>query len=152
MPRQARIAPGGHAFHIINRSCRRSTLFFDDYDYSQFKTTLLAARDKFGTSILAYCIMPNHWHLVVIPREDGELAKFMHWLTMQHAHAWHEKHKTRGTGHVYQNRYKSILISDEEHLNIVCDYIENNPVRANLTTSKTEWRWSSAGDRFKPVP
>src|SRR5262249_42875763 len=93
--------------------------------------------------LLAYCAMPNHWHLVVRCSGDTDLPRFMHWLTMKHAHCWHVQHGTSGTGPVYQGRYKAIRIESDEHFLIACRYVERNPLAASLVTKVEDWRWSS---------
>jgi putative transposase len=97
--------------------------------------------------LLAYCIMPNHWHLVVWPRHDGDLSRFMNWLTLTHTQRWHQHRHTVGEGHVYQGRFKSLPVETSEYLLTVCRYVERNPVRTGLVERVEQWRWSSAGQR-----
>ena len=92
---------------------------------------------------LAYCVMPNHWHLVVWPRREGDLSRFMAWLTLTHTQRWHAYHHSTGTGHLYQGRFKSFPVQSDEHFLTVCRYVERNPLRANLVVRAEEWRWSS---------
>ena len=91
----------------------------------------------------SYCIMPNHWHLVLWPRRDGELTEFVRWLTHTHTMRWHAHYHTSGTGHLYQGRFKSFPIEADEHLYTVLRYVERNPLRANLVAKPEAWRWSS---------
>lgn len=95
--------------------------------------------------VLAYCVMPDHWHLVLWPRHDGELAKFMLRLTVTHARRWLIHRQKVGTGHLYQGRYKSFATQDGPHLTTVCRYVERNPLRAGLVKSSRDWPWSSGG-------
>jgi putative transposase len=97
--------------------------------------------------LLAYCVMSNHWHLVVWPRQDGDLSRFMNWLTLTHTQRWHQHRHTVGKGHVYQERFKSFPIETSEYLLAACRYVERNPVRAGLVDRVEQWRWSSAGTR-----
>ena len=95
--------------------------------------------------LLAYCVMPNHWHLLVWPRQDGDLSRFMNWLTLTHTQRWHQHRHTVGEGHVYQGRFKSFPVETNEHFLTVCRYVERNPVRAGLVERAAQWRWSRAG-------
>lgn len=83
--------------------------------------------------LLAYCLMPNHWHLLVYPEHDGALSVFMHKLTNAHTRHVHTTTKTIGTGPLYQGRYKSFLIEKDTHLLTVIKYVERNAVRAKLS-------------------
>ena len=85
--------------------------------------------------LLAWCLMPNHWHLVLWPRADGDLGRFVRRLTQRHTQAWHRRHGTRGQGHLYQGRYKAFLVQDDAHLLTVCRYVERNPLRAGLVAA-----------------
>ena len=82
--------------------------------------------------VLAWCVMSTHWHLVLWPREDGDLSEFMRWLTVTHTQRWHAAHRTAGTGPLYQGRFKSFPIQEDDHLLTVLRYVERNPLRANL--------------------
>ena len=84
--------------------------------------------------LLAYCIMPNHWHLIVWPRQDGELSRFVGWLTLTHTQPRHAHRHTRGNGHVYQGRFNSFPVQCDEHFLTACRYVERNALRANLVT------------------
>ena len=87
--------------------------------------------------------MPNHWHLVVWPREDGELSRFVGWLTLTHTQRWHAHRRSAGSGHVYQGRFKSFPIQEDDHLYTVARYVERNALRARLVTRAEKWRWGS---------
>ena len=93
--------------------------------------------------ILAYTIMPNHWHLVLWPEGDDDLSNFMHWLTLAHTQRWHKAHGSVGTGPIYQGRFKSFPVETDDHFWSVCRYVERNPLRANLVSLAQNWRWSS---------
>jgi hypothetical protein len=82
--------------------------------------------------ILAYCLMPNHWHFVLWPYDDGDLAAFMHRLTTTHVRRWHLHRHSVGAGHLYQGTFKSFPVQSDAHLLTVCRYVERNPVRARL--------------------
>ncbi|MBI3817252.1 MAG: transposase [Planctomycetes bacterium] len=147
MPRVSRIATGGTIQHVLNRAVDRETLFKTDLDYAAFESLLFQARNRLGTRVLAYCIMPNHWHLVVAPSKDGELSEFMKWLTGSHSLRWRANHNCYGGGPIYQGRFKSIPVSTDRQFYLVCRYVERNPVKAGLVLRAEDWRWSSAWRR-----
>ena len=95
------------------------------------------------TRLLAYCVLRTHWHLVVWPREDGELSRFTGWLTLTHTQRWHANRHSTGTGHVYQGRFKSFPVQDDDHFYTVCRYVERNALRAKLVKRAEDWRWNS---------
>lgn len=145
MPRTRRIDVGGHVYHAMNRGNGRMTIFESDADYFAFERVLHdAARHVPEMAIIAYCLMPNHWHLVLRPRLDGDLSKFVGWTTLTHTQRWHAHRGTAGGGHVYQGRFKSFLVDTDRYLVAVCRYVERNPVRAGLVRRAEDWEWSSA--------
>jgi REP element-mobilizing transposase RayT len=87
MPRRPRLATGGLAYHVLNRRVGRLSLFEKPADYFAFEKILTEARDRAGVRIAAYCLMPNHWHLLLWPRSDGELSEVMRWITVTHTSA-----------------------------------------------------------------
>jgi putative transposase len=143
MGRAKRAADGGLIYHVLNRGNARMTIFEKDGDYEAFESILEQAVARYGTEILAWCLMPNHWHLVVKPHEDGELSQFVGWLTLTHTQRWHAHYQNPGSGHLYQGRFKSFPVQEEEHFLTVCRYVERNPLRARLVSRAEQWRWSS---------
>lgn len=143
MPRRPRRATGGYVFYVLNRAAGRKKIFRNDEDYAAFEQTLEEAREQVPMRLLAYCIMPNHWHLVLWPRRDGELSEYMRWLTNTHTRRWHLAHRTTGTGPLYQGRFKSFPVQQDDHYYRLCRYVERNALRANLTLRAEDWRWSS---------
>ena len=97
--------------------------------------------------ILAYCLMPNHFHLVVWPREDGDLSRWMQRVLTAQVRRYHEHYHTLGEGHLWQGRFKAFPIQTDEHLLTVVRYVERNPVRAGLAERAERWKWSSAPGR-----
>jgi putative transposase len=145
MPRRARSIVGGYAYHVLNRANGRVRLFRKQADFLAFENLLLDAHDRLPLRILAYAVMSNHWHFVVWPRRghDDEVSEFFRWFTLTHSQRWHAHHKTAGTGHVYQGRFKSFPIAADDHLLAVIRYVERNPLRAGLTARAEDWQWSS---------
>ena len=149
MPRAPRRATGGMVYHILNRANGRLRIFKDDKDYQAFEALLEEAKERYGMRILAYCVMPNHWHLVLYPRKDNDLAEFMRWLTLTHTQRYHAVHKTIGHGHLYQGRYKSFVVQTDEHFITVVRYVERNALRAQMVARAESWKWNSAWRREK---
>ena len=143
MGRPQRAAEGGYVYHVLNRANARMTIFKRDADFEAFEKVLTEAVERTQTRLLVYCLMPNHWHLVVWPRDDGELSQFVGWLTLTHTQRWHAHRQSTGSGHVYQGRFKSFPIQEDEHLYTVARYVERNALRSNLTTRAERWRWGS---------
>ncbi len=148
MPRQSRLAIGGYVYHVLNRANGKTTMFNKEVEYKEFECLLLEARERFNMRILAYTIMPNHWHLLLHPREDQDMPNFMRWLSTTHATKMRHKTKTVGGGHVYQGRYKSFVVDTDAYLLTVLKYIERNPARAKLVKLPEEWKWGSAHRRI----
>ena len=148
MPRLPRVDIGDCIYHVINRATARVQIFYTEEDYDLFELVLEEAHCKFGMRILSYCVMPNHWHLVLHPRSDGEVSKFMKWLSGTHTQRWHALHKTAGSGHVYQGRYKSFVVQNDKHLLDLIRYVESNPLRAGLVAKAEDWKWSSLNRRL----
>lgn len=148
MGRPPRIHEPEYVYHIINRANARLTLFETDADYHQFIDILLEARVRVGMHILAYCIMPNHWHLALYPQAEGDLPLFMQWLTLTHTQRYHVSHKTRGYGHLYQGRYKSFIVQEDAYCQRLMVYIEQNPLRAKLVDKAQDWHWGSLYHRY----
>ena len=141
MGRTARVAAGGICYHVINRGNRRATVFHTSEDYDAFVRLIGRACMRIPMRVLAYCLMPNHFHFVLWPYGDGDMSRWMHWLLTSHVVRYH---KILGTsGRVWQGRYKSFPIEQDRHLLTVLRYVERNPVRAKLVTSARDWNWSS---------
>ena len=148
MARQPRINLGGYIYHVINRANARARIFHSEADYRDFEYLLEEVVHTFRMRILAYVIMPNHWHLLLYPREDGDMSTALRWLGTTHVRRHHSRKGTIGGGHVYQGRYKSFLVQDDTHLLTVLKYIERNPVRAKLVPKADAWKWGSAYRRI----
>ncbi len=143
MPRRLRVASGGYAYHVLNRAAGRARIFSKQRDFEAFEEIIGQAKARLPMRVLAWCVMPSHWHLVLWPRRDGDLSEFMRWLTVTHTQRWHAAHHTAGTGPLYQGRFKSFPIQEDDHLLAVLRYVERNPLRANLVERTDAWQWSS---------
>ena len=106
---------GGRVYHVLNRANARRPIFDRPADYEAFERILEDAVERVAMRLLAYCLMPNHWHLVVWPRRRGDLSAFAGWLTLTHTQRWHAFRRNAGRGHVYQGRFKSFPIEEDEH-------------------------------------
>lgn len=147
MPRTARVDVGGEIYHVINRANGRLQIFNKDEDYQLFEQLLYDTKEIFDMRILAYKLMPNHFHLVLYPKNDGDLGLFMHRLSNAHTRKVHARTNTNGSGHLYQGRYKSFLIDRDNYLLAVIKYVERNAVRAKLVDFCEDWQWGSAWRR-----
>jgi putative transposase len=147
MPLPRRLTLGNYVYHVLNRGARKGPLFVDSDDYRQFETLLLRAKERTRMRIVAYCLMPNHWHLLLWPYGNGDLTAFVRWLTITHTARWTRKHRCVGDGAVYQARFKSIAVENGRHLYWVWRYVERNALRANLVASAEDWRWGSLWHR-----
>jgi putative transposase len=157
MPRTARIAPGGTIFHVLNRGVGRMRLFLTDADFEAFERIVAKTLETRPMRIVAYCLMSNHWHLVLWPEHEGDLAAFMQKLTITHARNWQEHRRRVGYGHLYQGRYKSFPVESDEHFYQVVRYVERNALRAALVRRAENWQWGSlrrrlAGAAEPPFP
>jgi putative transposase len=148
MPRTARVIVGNHCYHVLNRANRRATVFHEPADYGQFLALIARAQERVQVPILAACLMPNHFHLVVRPTADGDLSTWMHWAFTTHVR-WHHA-KYGGDGCIWQGRYKAFLIQTDHHLLTVMRYVERNALRARLVERAEDWRWGSLAWRSMP--
>ena len=147
MGRPLRTTTGDMVYHVLNRANARMPIFDKPEDYDAFERILDQAVRRVKMRLLAYCVMPNHWHLVLWPRKDGDLSTFVGWLSLTHTQRWHAHRHSVGSGHVYQGRFKSFLVESDEHLWTVCRYVERNALRAELCERAEDWRWSSVWRR-----
>lgn len=143
MPRTGRVAPGGMVFHVLNRGVGKNQLFFTDQDYLAFERIIAETLTLRPMRILSYCLMPNHWHFVMWPENDDDLARFMHLLTVTHVTRWQKHYNKVGQGHVYQGRFKSFPVETDEYFYQVNRYAERNALRANLVDRAEDWRFGS---------
>src|SRR4030042_3281183 len=141
MPRIARGLADNCIYHVINRGNGRGKVFHKEKDYEAFFDLLKEAKNRYAVRILAYCLMPNHFHMALVPETGEHLSKWMQWVMTSHVRRYHRHYKT--SGHIWQGRYKSFMVKEDRHLLMVLRYIEGNPVRARIVDTASAWRWSS---------
>jgi putative transposase len=152
MPRALRVITANECYHVINRGNQRARVFHGSADYAAFLEYMREAQDRLELPLLAVCLMPNHVHLVVRPRRDGDIAPWLSWLFTTHVRRHHRKYRT--TGRLWQGRYKACLIQQDHHLLTVLRYVERNALAANLVKRAEDWQWGSLNWRtsdFSPL-
>jgi len=147
MARHRRKTFGGVVYHTFNRGSRKGPIFSNTDEYAAFEDLVADAREIENMRIVAYCLMVNHWHLLLWPHNDGDVSRFLHRLTGTHAMRYRRQTKTVCEGAVYQSRFRAVGVLDSLHFLRACRYIERNPVEAHLVKRAEEWRWSSARQR-----
>jgi putative transposase len=145
MPRVGRKSVGGVVYHVLNRTNGRARLFHKPADYAAFLRMIGKAKEAVPMRVLGYCLMPNHWHLVLWPRADGDLSRFMLRLATAHVRRMHLQRQGRAGVRMYQGRFKSFPVQKDSHLLTVLRYVEANPFRKNPAVRA--WRWSSLAER-----
>ncbi|HTW95712.1 MAG TPA: transposase [Tepidisphaeraceae bacterium] len=143
MARQTRSAADDGIYHVFNRGNCRMDIFTKPGDFAAFIKLLEEGRRRTDMRILAYCLMDNHWHLVVWPKRGRDLSRFMQWVGTTHVRRWREHRGNAGEGHLYQGRFKGFMIEADEHLLTVLRYVEGNRVRSGLVKRAQDWPWSS---------
>jgi putative transposase len=141
MPRTARAIEGGLIYHVINRGNGRMRLFHKEEDFAAFERVLAEGLARYPVELLTYCLMDNHWHLVLRLGTDESLGRFMGWVGVTHVRRHHEHYKTRGGGHLYQGGFKSFPVQEDRHFLVLCRYVEANAVRAEAVKRADQWRW-----------
>ena len=143
MARPTRTAPGGFVYHVLNRANGKRRIFENDRDYLAFERVLAEVQARVPMRILAWCVMPNHWHLLLWPRADGDLSNYMRLVTLTHTQRRHAHRGSAGTGHLYQGRFKSFVVQNDAHFLTVSRYVEANAFSGSLVERAESWRWGS---------
>ena len=151
MPRRSHSGSAGTTFHVMNRGVRRLQLFDDSEDYLTFIRCLSEALELVPVALYAFCVMPNHFHLVMRPSGDADLARFMRLMTIRHSKRWHRRRNSKGGGAVYQGRFRAFPVQTERYFYAVCRYVEANPLRASLVGRAEDWPWSSLHQRVTNI-
>jgi putative transposase len=141
MARIARIVIPGLPHHVTQRGNRRERIFFEEGDYVLYRDLLAAACRKADVAVWAYCLLPNHVHLILVPSDAAGLARAL--AETHRRYTGFVNARARQTGHLFQGRFGSVAM-DEEHLLGAARYVALNPVRAGLTRRARDWAWSSA--------
>lgn len=150
MPRTARSIHAGLYYHVLNRGNNRATVFGRPDDFASFLILMSRAQARRPLGIVAACLMPNHFHLVVKPAVATDLSNWLHWLLTTHAARHHRQRDS--TGRIWTGRYKAFPIQDDRHLLTVVRYVERNPLRAGLVSRAEEWLWGSMQWRLQASP
>jgi len=140
MGRMKRVSHPGLVVHVVNRGNNRQKIFHEEDDYRRYLSVVQHYKKKFGFHLFAFCLMTNHVHLLIRVGEKS-VSKIMQSITLAHTKHYHFKYS--GCGHVWQGRFKSPVVSDDDHLLTVMAYIEQNPVRAKMVPRVDDYRWSS---------
>lgn len=133
-------------YHVMNKGAKRSRVFSVKDDYQMFTNLLKESCNLFNVSISAYCLMPNHYHILFVT-PDGNLSRFMRHVNGVYTQRYNRKHNKDGP--LFRGRYKAILIQENEYLNGVVRYIHSNPIKAKFARNITEYKWSSHGFYLK---
>ena len=136
----AATTPGRRSRRTVSRVESRER---PDCDLEAFERILAEALERYAIQLFAFQLMPNHWHFVLRPNQDGEMSRFMRWVTATHTMRYHAHYHSSGEGHVYQGRFKSFPIQEDEHFFTVCRYVERNALRAEMVERAEDWRWGS---------
>jgi len=141
MPRLPRPVADGLLYHALNRGNNRAAVFAAPADYRAFLAALAQTQGRYPFGLYGYCLMTNHFHLLLAPEPGVSISRVLQSLTV--AHTW-RYHRGRGSvGHVWQGRFKSPIVQDDEHALIVLRYIEANPLRAGMVSDLADYPWSS---------
>lgn len=146
MPRGARILLENVCYHIIARGNQKQQVFIGEEDYKRYLRLIERYKTKYHFRLYGYCLMPNHIHLILDPRKPRDLMKAMQGLNLSYSIWFNTKHDK--VGHLWQDRFKSMVIEKDEYLIACINYIEANPVRGNITAGPLEYLWSSYKARF----
>ncbi|MBM3252826.1 MAG: transposase [Candidatus Omnitrophica bacterium] len=147
MPRPLRIHLPDLTYHVLNRGNNRQITFAGDKDYLHYLDILRRYKEKFNFKIFAYCLMSNHIHLLIKTSQDGTISEIMKAITIAHTRYYHKRYKT--TGHIWQGRFRSPIVSDDEYLLTLMCYIEQNPVRAGIVEHPERYPYSSYHSQIK---
>lgn len=148
MARPLRITLAGSVYHVTNRAAQGLVLFSNRTDYQAFYRLLVVARRRFGMRVIAFCLMPTHWHLVLWPSSDGAVSAFLHWIATRHSLRFRRQTGTVGRGHVYQDRFHSFPVQTGRYYYNLLRYVEGNALRGHLVAKAEDWPWSSLFERI----
>lgn len=150
MPRLPRPIADGLVYHALNRGNNRAAVFFDDEDYRAFLAALAKTRERYPFRLYGYCLMTNHFHLLLQPEAGQSVSSILQSLTVAHTWRYHRRHGS--VGHVWQGRFKSPVVEADEHALVVLRYIEANPLRAGMVADPADYPWSSYAHHARGRP
>lgn len=145
MPNGPRFLLEHACYHLMTRGNQKQAVFLDEADYKEYLARLTLYKKRHHLLIYGYCLMPNHIHMIGMPEEQKELAKFMHGVSRSYTAYFNKKYKK--VGHLWQGRFKSKVIAKDGYLVDCIQYIEHNPVRANIVKAAGDYLWSSYRER-----
>ena len=146
MPRNARIILENSCYHIIARGNQKQEVFFDTLDYEKYLQLLKKYKYRYHFKLYGYCLMSNHVHMVIEPRVPEEMSKAVHGINLSYSIWFNAKYEK--VGHLWQDRFKSMVIQKDEYLIGCINYIEANPARANIVNNPMHYPWSSHKERM----
>jgi len=141
MGRYARITYPNLTYHVINRGNNRDVIFVEPEDYTHYLNTIQRYKKKYNFQLFAYCIMMNHVHMLIKVSEEGSISRIMQSITIAHIR-WYN-YKYQRCGHVWQGRFYSPIVSEDDHMLRVMQYIEQNPLRTKMVNHIKDYQWSS---------
>jgi putative transposase len=141
MPRTSRAIETGLVYHVLNRGNAGMKIFEEPAEYEAFEQILAEGLRRYPVELFTYCLMPNHWHLVVRPGTDEAVGRLLGWVGVTHVRRHHARRQSRRGGHLYQGRFKSFPVQDDYHFLTVCRYVEANARRAKMVSRAEQWRW-----------
>jgi putative transposase len=147
VPRPPRTLWPDQYYHVLNRANRGADVFHCAADYDAFIALAARAQERVALQMIAVCLMPNHFHLVVRPARAADISRWIQWLCTTHARHYHSKHQT--SGRLWQGRFKAFLVQDDHYLLTLLRYVERNALRKNLVTRAEDWRWGSLNWRLR---
>ncbi|TWU04757.1 transposase [Stieleria varia] len=137
MPGSSRASRGRFVDHVLNRDNGHGDVIHQDDEFATFVNLMREAHEKVPMRLTGFCLMTNHFYLLLWPHEDGDLSRWMQWLMTSHVRRYHRHYQ--GSGHVWQGRFKAFPVQSDEHYLTVLRYLERNPLRANMV----QRTWSS---------
>jgi len=129
---------------VLNRGNARQEIFHRAKDYEAFINLMKKARERYFVKIFAYCLMPSHFHILLMPNRTEDLSRWLQWLMTSHVRRYHQHYGS--SGHIWQGRFKSFIVQEDVHLLMVLRYVEANPIRAGLVSGARDWVCSSHGE------
>jgi putative transposase len=150
MPRSPRQIAPETCYHVLNRGNDKRRIFLKQHDYVAFLEILSEGLSRYEIDLFCWCLMPNHWHLVLKPHREKSLSEMMRWVTVTHVRRYYEQYPDK-TGHLYQGRFKAFAVEEDPHFLKLCRYVEANPRRAKLIEDAGKWEWSSLRQRVAEI-